>query len=370
MKQLLFLSAILLIFFSPVMAQQSLAIESSATAVRPLTPADSLTASPTAPALSGHRGFKDLFDNDQYTNGPKLNPRAISFVQDYIEKNSEDLEQMRQWGRPYFNVMDAILIQHHLPKELKYLAVIESRLHTGAVSWAGAVGPWQLMPVTARLLGLKVTRKRDERTNYIKSTHAAALYLTDLYDQFGDWLLVIAAYNCGPGKVLKAIARSGSRNFWDLQYFLPAESRNHVKKFIGTHYIFEGQGGLTTLTKKETDENYGVNGTYIFNRRLSAAEQQEAGSTTISGKYQASVIARNLLMDQADFDRYNPDFNKVMAGPENSYEIKLPPNKMELFTANRYQILNESIQYALSSAVSAAEASRDSTQMVKKVARK
>ena len=226
------------------------------------------------------------------------------------------------------------------------------------------------MPVTARLLGLKVTRKRDERTNYIKSTNAAALYLTDLYDQFGDWLLVIAAYNCGPGNVLKAIARSGSRNFWDLQYFLPAESRNHVKKFIGTHYIFEGQGGLTTLTKKETDENYGVNGTYIFNRRISAAEQQEAGSTTISGKYQASVIARNLLMDQADFDRYNPDFNKVMAGPENSYEIKLPPNKMELFTANRYQILNESIQYALSSAVSAAEASRDSTQMVKKVARK
>jgi len=357
-----------------VNAQQAVSLESTVAVqtVAAVTVKDSSAITPTAP-VSKKKGFKDLFDNDQANiAGPRLNPRALSFVQDYMEKNSEDLENMRGWGKPYFNVMDAILVSHNLPKELKYLAVIESRLHTSAVSWAGAVGPWQLMPATARVLGLKVTRKTDERTNYIKSTHAAARYLNDLYDQFGDWLLVIAAYNGGAGNVLKAIRKSGSRNFWDLQYYLPAESRNHVKKFIGTHYIFEGQGGLCTLTKKETDENYGVNGTYIFNRRLTPAELEDAKSQMISGKYHSAVIAKNIVMDQADFNRYNPDFDKVMASASTSYEIKLPADKMELFNSNKYQILNESIQLLLNSATNtvSAGATKDSMQMATKMAKK
>jgi membrane-bound lytic murein transglycosylase D len=379
MKKFLLLFGFLLILGSSASAQQALSIESSAVAIESVSAAkDSMnTAGVSAAPGSKKKGFKDLFDNDNFANttGPRLNPRAFSFVEDYIEKNSKDLEEMRGWGRPYFNVMDAILISYNLPKELKYLAVIESRLHTSAVSWAGAVGPWQLMPVTARVLGLKVNHKTDERTNYIKSTHAAAKYLNDLYDQFGDWLLVIAAYNGGAGNVLKAMRKSGSRNFWDLQYYLPAESRNHVKKFIGTHYIFEGQGGLTTLTKKETDENYGVNGTYIFNRKLSTAELEEAKSQTISGKYHSMVIAKNILMLITDFNRYNPDFDKVMASVNNSYEIKLPADKMELFNANRYQILNESIQLLLNNAVNGATAgtpssSKDSAIMATKTAKK
>jgi membrane-bound lytic murein transglycosylase D len=358
-------------------AQQVVSLESAVAVqtVAAISGKDSaaITQAVASNAVSKKKGFKDLFDNDQANiAGPRLNPRALSFVQDYIEKNSEDLENMRGWGKPYFNVMDAILVSYNLPKELKYLAVIESRLHTSAVSWAGAVGPWQLMPATARVLGLKVNRKIDERTNYIKSTHAAAKYLNDLYDQFGDWLLVIAAYNGGAGNVLKAIRKSGSRNFWDLQYYLPAESRNHVKKFIGTHYIFEGQGGLCTLTKKETDENYGVNGTYIFNRRLTAAELEEAKSQTISGKYHSAVIAKNIVMDQVDFNRYNPDFDKVMASASSSYEIKLPADKMELFNSDKYQILNESIQLLLNSATNtvSAGATKDSMQMATKMAKK
>ncbi|MEP6728693.1 MAG: hypothetical protein ABJC98_22910, partial [Bacteroidota bacterium] len=168
----------------------------------------------------------------------------------------------------------------------------------------------------------------------------------------------------------------GSRNFWDLQYYLPAESRNHVKKFIGTHYIFEGQGGLTTLTKKETDENYGVNGTYIFNRRLTAAELEEAKSQTISGKYYSTVIGKNIVMEMTDFNRYNPDFDKVMASANSTYEIKLPAEKLELFNANKYQILNESIQLLLNNAVNATAAStstsssKDSINMATKMAKK
>lgn len=288
-------------------------------------------------------GFNDLFITG--SNGVKLNSRAVSFVQDYIEKNNNKLEKMRSWGRPYFNMIDGILLKHGLPKELKYLAVIESELKPGAVSWAGAVGPWQLMPATARGLGLKVSKRIDERVDYHKSTHAAARHLKDLYEEFGDWLLVIAAYNGGSGNVYSAIKKSGSRNFWNLQYYLPAESRTHVKKFIGTHYIFEGQGGLTTLTKQEATEQLGASS--ILLRQLTAAELADTESLNISGKYHSSVIARIVLMEVEEFNRYNPEFDRLMATSA-VYELKLPSEKMALFVANKYQILNESVQLLLS----------------------
>src|ERR1700712_2205866 len=169
MKKFLLPLGFLLGLVSFANAQQAVSLESSAVAITTVAAAkDSLKITAVT---AKKKEIKDLFDNDNLaTTGPRLNPRALSFVQDYIEKNSEDLENMRGWGKPYFNVMDAILVSYNLPKELKYLAVIESRLHTSAVSWAGAVGPWQLMPATARVLGLKVNRKVDERTNYIKST--------------------------------------------------------------------------------------------------------------------------------------------------------------------------------------------------------
>ncbi len=93
---------------------------------------------------------------DNELNTVNLNPRAISFVEDYMEKFGSNLGKMKTWGRPYFDIMNNILTQHGLPTELKYLSVIESALKTYAVSWAGAVGPWQFMPDTARNLGLKV----------------------------------------------------------------------------------------------------------------------------------------------------------------------------------------------------------------------
>lgn len=298
---------------------------------------------------SSESGFKDLFIASSMggSNGSRLNPRAISFVQDYIDRNGKELENMKDWGRPYFNLIDNILTKYGLPRELKYLAVIESQLKPNSVSWAGAVGPWQLMPSTARILGLKVTRRYDERTNYYKSTQAAAKYLRDLYNELGDWLLVIAAYNGGTAHVYTAMRRSGSHDFWNLQYYLPAESRNHVKKFIGTHYIFEGQGGITTLTKDEATEQLSGSSMYVFNRKLNKNELINSKTSPISGKYYSSIIAKYILMDIDEFNRYNPDFDKVMASANNTYDLKLPSEKMDLFAASKYQILNESVQLLL-----------------------
>lgn len=296
-------------------------------------------------------GFKDLFvayNSPNATNvayNVQLNPQAVSFVQDYIRQQGAELRRMKDWGQPYFDLMGSVLAQYGIPKQLTYLAVIESHFQQGLVSWAGARGPWQLMPETARQLGLVVDRYTDERTDYYKSTHAAAKYLKGLYKQLGeDWLLVIAAYNCGPGRILSAIKHTGSRSFWDLQYNIPTESRNHVKKFIGTHYIFEGGGGETTLTASELLAAQ-------KNAQLSSIPQRtiaDAGAKTqsITGKFNAVVIAKNLAIDLTEFNRLNPGFDKAMSSGK-PYDLTLPEEKMNRFLAQKNAILFESVQAML-----------------------
>jgi len=216
-------------------------------------PSDSLNQSPATEQLRFDSVMLQIYGLPDMTQAPaiKMNKKAEKFVQDYIEENEENLEEIKAKSANAFRIINQVFTRYQLPTELKYLAVIESELNTHARSHVGAVGTWQLMAPTARILSLKVTSKYDERTHLYKSTVAAARYLNDLYDIFGDWLLVIAAYNTGPGNVMKAIKKSGSRDFWKLQNYLPLETRLHVKKFIGTHYFFEGKGSVTTLTKQE-----------------------------------------------------------------------------------------------------------------------
>ncbi len=292
--------------------------------------------------------FKNLFTTamgEDGVSGAKLNPMAISFVQSYISRNGKAFQPMKTWAKPYFEMMDQVLEQHGLPKELKYLAVIESGLKFNARSWAGACGPWAFMPAAAVEYGLSIRRGNDERLDYYKSTHAAARLLTDLYSKYGDWLLVIAAYNGGPGNVDKAIRKSGgSKDFWTLQYFLPNESMNHVKKFIGTHYIFEGEGGITTVTQKEMKD-------LVVNGGGSLKEDEMNNSTTykIKGRFNSSVIIKYIDMDIATFNRYNPGFENEIA-VNGKYDLRLPTQKMNIFVAKRYEILDESIQLLLNSA--------------------
>ena len=296
-------------------------------------------------------GFKNLFAKYNYNPAlpysAQVNPNAESYMQDYLNAHSKGLLQMKSWGQPYFNLIDNILSQYGLPKELKYLAVIESNLSTRATSWVGAGGPWQFMPYTARDFGLVVNNVLDERRDYYKSTHAAARYLLTLYSQMHDWLLVIAAYNGGPGRVYSAIKKSGSRNFWSLQYNLPTESRNHVKKFIATHYIMEGTGGATTTSN--ISGNYDLRGgvnSFDIKPNLTDEEKEFATTQSITGKFNSLVISKNLSMDIVSFNRYNPDFDNMMSINGN-YDLRLPADKMQLFLANKYVILNECVQLLL-----------------------
>ncbi|HTM93074.1 MAG TPA: lytic transglycosylase domain-containing protein [Flavisolibacter sp.] len=286
--------------------------------------------------------FKELFESESSNNASafKLNPKAVSFVQDYWESEGDRLTKMKDWAKPFFDRIDKIFSGRNLPVELKYLAVIESDLKASATSRVGAAGPWQFMAETARDLGLKVSRKTDERRDFNKSTVAAAKYLKALYTTYNDWLLVIAAYNCGGGVVNSAIRKAGSSNFWDLQYHLPKESRNHVKKFIATHYIMEGDGGLTTLTKKETEAL----------ARAGNIEVLDPNSTilNISGKYNSLAITQNIQMNIADFNKLNPDFDRQLSA-NGTYNLRLPNDKMLAFQSSKQQILDQSIQILLNS---------------------
>ena len=225
-----------------------------------------------------------------------MNKHAVVYVDNYITKNTEDLERIKDKSKYFFQITDAVFSKYNLPKELKYLAVIESELNTKALSHVGARGAWQLMPATARLLSLKVTNKYDERTHFYKSTVAAAKYLRDLHAMFGDWLLVIASYNSGPGRVLEAIKKSGSRNFWKLQNYLPAETRGHVKKFVATHYYFEGKGSITTLTKEEAFLYKKTMLAYVTNQNILIKEcQDDIAGNNSSG---AEVIVKAEKMSE------------------------------------------------------------------------
>jgi membrane-bound lytic murein transglycosylase D len=190
-------------------------------------------------------------DNNKITTIIPLQSTVRNYVDHYLDENAETLEKIKERNSGKFKTIQSILEKRGIPAGLMYLAIVESELKNSATSGVGAAGIWQLMPETARSFGLQVNGKTDQRRHTYQSSVAAAGYLKELYKQFDDWLLVVAAYNCGAGNVYKAIKLSGSREFWKLQRFLPAETRNHVKHFIATHFYYEENGSIVTLTKKE-----------------------------------------------------------------------------------------------------------------------
>ncbi len=160
-----------------------------------------------------------------------------NYINVYTVKKKDKLETMLGLSDYYFPLIEEILDYYDLPIELKYMAVIESALNPRAVSRVGATGMWQFMYRTGRAYGLTINSLVDERRDPIKATHAAARYLKDMYNIYHDWTLVIAAYNCGPGNVNKAIRRTGGkRDYWEIYYYLPRETRGYVPAFIAAAY--------------------------------------------------------------------------------------------------------------------------------------
>ena len=280
-------------------------------------------------------GFSSLFTVQQVPNKDKsfvieMHPKATSFVQSYIEKEGPGLRKMKTWAKPYFNLYDEILTANGVPVELKYLSVIESHLSSQVVSWAGAAGPWQIMPEEATRLGLKLL-PNDERMDYQKSTQAAATILRELYQKFGDWLLVVAAYNGGAGRLSKAIEKKKTKDFWALQYELPLETRNHVKKFIATHAIFEGVS-MTELDKVQSAESATNSNTSLGMERM-----------VISGRFNAKTIAIWLKMPLTYLKELNPNMDQQLSAGK-SYTLVLPGKEAKIFEASKNQILQASIQ--------------------------
>lgn len=166
------------------------------------------------------------------------NPIVRNHIEFYLSQRKDKVEQMLGLANYYFPIFDDIFDYHKVPNEMKYMSIIESALNPKAFSRTRAVGLWQFMYGTGKLYGLEVNSLVDERRDTWKSTHAACRYVSDLYKIYGDWILVIAAYNCGPGNVNKAIRRSGGhRNYWEIYNYLPRETRGHVPAFIAATYI-------------------------------------------------------------------------------------------------------------------------------------
>jgi membrane-bound lytic murein transglycosylase D len=139
----------------------------------------------------------------------------------------------------YFPLFENEISKRNLPEELKYVAVVESNLEPMALSKSGASGLWQFIKSTGRMKGLEINGTVDERRDPVKSTAAALEYLTDLYERFDDWTLAIAAYNCGPGNVNKAIRRGNSKDFWEIRKYLPNETQKYVPRIIAAMYLMQ-----------------------------------------------------------------------------------------------------------------------------------
>ena len=194
-----------------------------------------------------YRDVNPVFDKEVYIDRLKRLPTIIEMpyndvVQKFIDRYSGKLRRSVSYmlgaGNFYMPVFEEALEAYNLPLELKYLPVIESALNPTAVSRVGATGLWQFMIGTGKRYGLEVNSLIDERRDPVKASYAAAHYLSDLYKIFDDWSLVIAAYNCGPDKVNKAIHRAkGSADYWNIYPYLPKETRGYVPAFIAANYI-------------------------------------------------------------------------------------------------------------------------------------
>ncbi len=278
-----------------------------------------------------------------------------NYLNDYINNYNRNygrrLRGLKKSKGKTLSIIENILKRQGLPLQLKYLAVIESALNTRAVSPVGAVGMWQFMAPTARDMNLVVNESVDQRTDLYKSTYAATKYMKHLHRIFGDWLLVIASYNSGPGPVLKAIRKTGSKNFWNIKNRLPSETRSHVMAFLATAAIMEKLdkfSGLYIHTPQdlllETEEDE-VPEKEELKRGFAPNEVSSLVILLVNKPLAQEVVCRRLQISNKDFNRWNPKFDEILSKKNATYNMYIPRQKMEGYTDMKFKIIEESMAY-------------------------
>ncbi|MCW3121945.1 MAG: hypothetical protein JWQ38_1437 [Flavipsychrobacter sp.] len=362
---------------STIAAKQTTLPEATPVAAKQ-TPAGAQPAllATNTPAANGKKGYSHVPLAGEKSYFGEKNEYMNDFVRKYLEVHNKTLGSVQNNSIAPFSVIDDVLEKKNLPKELKYLAVIESALNHNAVSHAGAVGPWQLMSTTAKMMGLSVTRKQDDRRDWGKSTTAATKYLELLYSQLNDWLLVIAAYNSGPTPVQRAIQRTGSRNFWDIKEYLPRETQGHVLAFIATASIFENLSKFIDLGSIPVDYKFGKEEDLLSLPMPLATNAKDAngkavavvGSSTaapvgvvkkspfteeelknmailrITQPIHLEFMATELGIDKKMLARWNADYELFTLGtyPTPFYNLRLPKDKVDLFLKHRDELTKKS----------------------------
>jgi len=249
------------------------------------------------------------------------NVTVRSFIDLYTVHKRRQVEYMLGMSNYYFPLFEQVLSENNLPLELKYLSIIESALNTTIVSRMGAAGLWQLMIGTGRMYGLEINSLVDERLSPVKATNAAAHFLKDLYSIYGDWNLVIASYNCGPGNVNKAIRRSGGkRDYWGIYQYLPKETRNYVPIFIAANYSlhYSAEHNLCAAIVNMP----ALTDTIMVNQRINLEQI-------------AAVL--NLSIDEIRL--LNPQYRKdIIPGNIKPYSLCLPQNYINTFLSKVNEI--------------------------------
>ncbi len=252
-------------------------------------------------------------------------------IRNYTIYNKKGTEVLLGRVSLYFPLFENVLREKGLPDDLKYLSIIESALKPTAKSKAGASGLWQFMKGTGKMMGLKVNSTIDERRDPVKSTEAAAEYLKYLYERFDDWTLALAAYNCGPGNVRKAIRKSGGKKtFWEISKYLPRETRNYIPKFIAVSYLmnYYYDHGLTP----QTPEDYLVN----------------TASAQVFDKILLRTISNSHNISLSIIKKLNPAYirNVIPASADGRYQLTLPLDDMYNFVNNSQSATLMSNPYA------------------------
>ena len=237
------------------------------------------------------------------------------FIDRYSGRLRHSISYMLGASNFYMPIFEEALEVYQLPLELKYLPIIESALNPKAVSRVGAAGLWQFMPATGKQYGLKLNSLVDERRDPIKSSYAAAHYLRDLYKIFGDWNLVIAAYNCGPENINKAIRRAGGDNkdYWHIYPYLPRETRGYVPAFIAANYIMT---------------YYSLHNICPMTTRLPAKTDTVIVSRNVHLEQVAEVVGLNIDLLRSLNPMYRRD---VVPGASEPSAIRLPITEVSRF---------------------------------------